>query len=132
MAVGLLCGIFGHDKHAEPTERGAISNMGGNCLMAAVGFMFIFVFFLMIFAAICFFLGAHLEKGCYSVREETIYDDVCSFTLFVYHLLVLEFSNIFTRKRQASFIFLQAYFPPPSPTLLLLVFFSSVFSHLLL
>ena len=34
MAVGLLCGIFGHDKHASPTERGGISNMGGNCLMA--------------------------------------------------------------------------------------------------
>lgn len=34
MAVGLLCGIFGHDKHASPTERGGISHMGGNCLMA--------------------------------------------------------------------------------------------------
>ena len=46
-----------------------------------------------------------------------------SFTLFVNLLVVLEFSNIFTGKRQASFISLQAYFPPPSRTLLLLVFF---------
>lgn len=42
----------------------------------AVGFMFIFVLFLMLFTAICFILGAHLEKGCYSVREETLYSDV--------------------------------------------------------
>ncbi|XP_028391109.1 prominin-1-like isoform X2 [Dendronephthya gigantea] len=75
MALGLLCGIFGHDKDNEPTERGTISNMGGNFLMAATGFMFIFVFFLMLFTAICFVLGAHLEKSCYSLREETLYTD---------------------------------------------------------
>lgn len=39
--------------------------------------MFIFVLFLMLFTAICFILGAHLEKGCYSVREETLYSEVC-------------------------------------------------------
>lgn len=34
MALGLLCGIFGHDKRSSPSERGSISNIGGNCLMA--------------------------------------------------------------------------------------------------
>ena len=39
--------------------------------------MFIFVLFLMLFTAFCFAFGAHLEKGCYSIREETLYSDVC-------------------------------------------------------
>ncbi|KXJ23105.1 Prominin-1-A [Exaiptasia diaphana] len=34
MALGLMCGICGHDKHATPSKRGTVSNMGGNCLMA--------------------------------------------------------------------------------------------------
>ncbi|XP_046851503.1 prominin-1-like isoform X2 [Xenia sp. Carnegie-2017] len=75
MALGLLCGIFGHDKGSSPSERGSISNIGGNCLMAAVGFMFIFFFFVMLFTSILFMLGAHLEKGCHSVRDESIIRD---------------------------------------------------------
>lgn len=38
--------------------------------------MFIFVFFLMLFCAICFLLGGHMEKACESVRDETLYSDV--------------------------------------------------------
>ncbi len=53
----------------------------------AVGFMFIFVFFIMLFTAVCFILGAHWEKGCSTLRDETIYSEVCSLSLFVYPLL---------------------------------------------
>ena len=32
--LGLACGVFGTHKDALPTERGCLSNTGGNCLMA--------------------------------------------------------------------------------------------------
>lgn len=32
--LGLLCGVFGYDKHATPTRRGCVSNTGGIFLMA--------------------------------------------------------------------------------------------------
>ena len=31
--LGLLCGVFGYDKHATPTRRGCVSNTGGIFLM---------------------------------------------------------------------------------------------------
>ena len=34
MALGLMCGICGHDKESVPTTRGSVSNMGGLSLMA--------------------------------------------------------------------------------------------------
>ena len=34
MALGLMCGVCGHDKEATPTVRGTVSNMGGLSLMA--------------------------------------------------------------------------------------------------
>uniref|UniRef100_A0A3P8UYM5 Prominin 1a n=1 Tax=Cynoglossus semilaevis TaxID=244447 RepID=A0A3P8UYM5_CYNSE len=60
--LGLLCGTLGYDKHASPTTRGCISNMGGTLLMAGVGFSFIFSWLLMGVVTVIFLTGGNIEK----------------------------------------------------------------------
>ncbi|EDL37602.1 prominin 1, isoform CRA_c, partial [Mus musculus] len=60
--LGLLCGVFGYDKHATPTRRGCVSNTGGIFLMAGVGFGFLFCWILMILVVLTFVVGANVEK----------------------------------------------------------------------
>uniref|UniRef100_A0AAY4A3Q4 Prominin 1 b n=1 Tax=Denticeps clupeoides TaxID=299321 RepID=A0AAY4A3Q4_9TELE len=60
--LGLLCGICGYDKHASPTNRGCLSNTGGNLLMAGVGFSFIFSWVLMGVVLATFVAGGNIEK----------------------------------------------------------------------
>ncbi|TRY54676.1 hypothetical protein DNTS_031216 [Danionella cerebrum] len=60
--LGLLCGIMGYDRHASPTTRGCVSNTGGNMLMAAVGFSFLFSWVLMGVITALFLAGGNLEK----------------------------------------------------------------------
>lgn len=60
--LGLLCGVFGYDKHATPTRRGCVSNTGGIFLMVGVGFSFLFCWILMILVVLTFVVGANVEK----------------------------------------------------------------------
>ncbi|XP_031198002.1 prominin-1 isoform X3 [Mastomys coucha] len=60
--LGLLCGVYGYDKHATPTRRGCVSNTGGIFLMAGVGFSFLFCWILMILVVLTFVVGANVEK----------------------------------------------------------------------
>lgn len=76
MALGLMCGVCGHDKEASPTTRGTVSNMGGLSLMAAAGFCFIFASFLMLLTTICFIIGAPLQTVCEAVDSGKLYSEV--------------------------------------------------------
>ncbi|XP_019568587.2 prominin-1 isoform X2 [Rhinolophus sinicus] len=60
--LGLLCGIFGYDRHATPTRRGCISNTGGIFLMAGVGISFLFCWILMTIVVFTFVVGGNVEK----------------------------------------------------------------------
>lgn len=76
MALGLMCGVCGHDKEATPTVRGTVSNMGGLSLMAAAGFCFIFASLLMLLTTICFIIGAPAQVVCSSVLSGELYEKV--------------------------------------------------------
>ncbi|PFX20240.1 Prominin-1-A [Stylophora pistillata] len=76
MALGLMCGVCGHDKEASPTTRGTVSNLGGLSLMAAAGFCFIFASFLMLLTTICFIIGAPLQTVCEAVDSGKLYSEV--------------------------------------------------------
>lgn len=60
--LGLLCGVFGYDRHATPTRRGCISNTGGIFLMAGVGVSFLFCWILMTIVVLTFVVGGNVEK----------------------------------------------------------------------
>ncbi|CAL8331259.1 unnamed protein product [Lota lota] len=60
--LGLLCGSCGYDKQATPTNRGCLSNTGGNLLMAGVGFSFLFAWALMGVVSTLFIVGGNVEK----------------------------------------------------------------------
>ncbi|XP_033069704.1 prominin-1 isoform X2 [Trachypithecus francoisi] len=60
--LGLLCGVCGYDRHATPTTRGCVSNMGGVFLMVGVGLSFLFCWILMIIVVLTFVFGANVEK----------------------------------------------------------------------
>lgn len=76
MALGLMCGVCGHDKNTLPTGRGSVSNMGGLSLMAAAGFCFIFASFLMLLTTICFIIGAPVQTICKSIQSGELYSEV--------------------------------------------------------
>ncbi|KAM4702829.1 prominin-1-A-like [Rhinophrynus dorsalis] len=56
---GLLLGPCGHSSDADPTERGCLSNSGGNFFMAGAGFSFIFAWLLMLVVGILFAAGGN-------------------------------------------------------------------------
>ncbi|XP_006144946.1 prominin-1 isoform X2 [Tupaia chinensis] len=60
--LGLLCGVFGYDRHATPTSRGCVSNTGGVFLMVGVGLSFLFCWIFMIIVVLTFFIGTNMEK----------------------------------------------------------------------
>ncbi|CAL8286350.1 unnamed protein product [Arctogadus glacialis] len=60
--LGLLCGSCGYDQQATPTNRGCLSNTGGNLLMAGVGFSFLFAWALMAVVSSLFVVGGNVEK----------------------------------------------------------------------
>ncbi|XP_041368326.1 prominin-1-A-like [Gigantopelta aegis] len=68
--LGLGFGICGGSASMIPTERGCLSNSGGNMLMAAVGFIFIFSPLLMLLTTLTFTVGAPLEKFlCQPIKD---------------------------------------------------------------
>ncbi|XP_020848530.1 prominin-1 isoform X3 [Phascolarctos cinereus] len=72
--LGLLCGACGYNKHKTPTNRGCVSNTGGNFLMAGVGFSFLFSWALMIIVVSTFVLGGNVEKlVCEPFKDKTIF-----------------------------------------------------------
>ncbi|KAK6177842.1 hypothetical protein SNE40_012725 [Patella caerulea] len=60
--LGLAFGVCGSSSDTLPTERSCLSNAGGNMLMAAVGFIFIFSWLLMFLTTLTFIIGAPVEK----------------------------------------------------------------------
>ena len=60
--LGLLFGLCGSSASTNPTQRGCLSNCGGLMLMAAVGFIFIFSWLLMLLTSVSFLIGGNLEK----------------------------------------------------------------------
>ncbi|XP_072476416.1 prominin-1 isoform X2 [Notamacropus eugenii] len=72
--LGLLCGICGYNKHKTPTNRGWVSNTGGNFLMAGVGFSFLFSWALMLIVVSTFVLGGNVEKlVCEPFKDKAIF-----------------------------------------------------------
>ncbi|XP_043828623.1 prominin-1 isoform X4 [Dromiciops gliroides] len=72
--LGLMCGTCGYKKHKTPTNRGCVSNTGGNFLMAGVGFSFLFSWALMIIVVSTFVLGGNVEKlVCEPFKEKSIF-----------------------------------------------------------
>uniref|UniRef100_F6VPF3 Prominin 1 n=1 Tax=Ornithorhynchus anatinus TaxID=9258 RepID=F6VPF3_ORNAN len=72
--LGLLCGACGYDKHTTPTNRGCVSNTGGNFLMAGVGFSFLFSWALMIIVVFTFVSGGNMEKlVCEPFEDKTLF-----------------------------------------------------------
>ncbi|XP_036619445.1 prominin-1 [Trichosurus vulpecula] len=72
--LGLLCGVCGYNKHKTPTNRGCVSNTGGNFLMAGVGFSFLFSWALMIIVVSTFVLGGNVEKlVCEPFKDKAIF-----------------------------------------------------------
>ncbi|XP_028936145.1 prominin-1-A-like isoform X2 [Ornithorhynchus anatinus] len=55
--LGLLLGSLGLQPHTLPTQRGCLSNSGGNLLMAGAGFSFLFSWLLMLLVMGLFLLG---------------------------------------------------------------------------
>ncbi|KAK3589877.1 hypothetical protein CHS0354_015902 [Potamilus streckersoni] len=60
--LGLVFGVCGTDSRTQPTERGCLSNSGGNMFMASVGFIFIFSWLLMLLSTLTFIVGAPVKR----------------------------------------------------------------------
>ncbi|XP_067657150.1 prominin-1-like [Haliotis asinina] len=60
--LGLTCGVCGSSASDLPTERGCLSNCGGNLLMGAVCLIFMFSWLLMLLTTLTFIIGAPLER----------------------------------------------------------------------
>eukprot|EP00794_Sanderia_malayensis_P005496 gene5496-6181_t len=72
LMCGLACGICGYDRGTDPAHRSSSSHHGGNCLMAAVGFMFLFAFIVFLFTAIFMFFGEHFHIACRELKNAEI------------------------------------------------------------
>uniref|UniRef100_A0A8D0E993 Prominin-1-A-like n=1 Tax=Salvator merianae TaxID=96440 RepID=A0A8D0E993_SALMN len=57
--LGLLFGACGLNSRVMPTKRSCFSNMGGNFLMASVGFSFLFAWLLMLAVLVTFLIGGN-------------------------------------------------------------------------
>eukprot|EP00111_Clytia_hemisphaerica_P002874 TCONS_00008131-protein len=75
---GLALGICGYHREDSPSNRTKKATCGGHCLMASVGFMFIFAFFLMLFCTIWYVLGIHLHFVCRDLKDATLLDTILS------------------------------------------------------
>ncbi|XP_052254594.1 prominin-1-A-like [Dreissena polymorpha] len=62
MTLGVAFGFLGQGMSTVPTERGCVSNSGGNLLMAGVAFIFIFSWPLMLLTTFSFIIGAPIER----------------------------------------------------------------------
>ncbi|XP_060065565.1 prominin-1-A-like [Ylistrum balloti] len=60
--LGLVFALIGYDSNTVPTERGCMSNSGGQMFMASVGFVFIFSSLLMLLTSLTYLIGAPLER----------------------------------------------------------------------
>ncbi|XP_010712921.1 prominin-1-A-like isoform X2 [Meleagris gallopavo] len=71
---GLLLGPLGHKESTLPTQRGCLSNTGGNFFMAGAGFSFIFSWLLMLLVLLTFFLGGNIYMlVCESWRSQQLF-----------------------------------------------------------
>lgn len=59
---GLVFGSLGQGCNTLPTDRGCVSNSGGNFLIASVAFIFLFSWLLMLLTTITFAVGSLLER----------------------------------------------------------------------
>ncbi|XP_033756906.1 prominin-1-A-like isoform X2 [Pecten maximus] len=60
--LGLVFALIGYDSKIDPTQRGCMSNSGGEMFMASVGFVFIFSSLLMLLTTLTYLIGAPLER----------------------------------------------------------------------
>lgn len=74
LSVGLTCGICGYSRNHNPVQRSSSSHHGGNCVMASIGFMFIFASCLFSLTGLFFFLGEHLHIMCRELKNGEIID----------------------------------------------------------
>ncbi|XP_019357685.1 PREDICTED: prominin-1-A-like [Gavialis gangeticus] len=58
-ALGLVLGVLGLDPATLPMDRGCLPNIGGNLLLAGVGFSFLFSWLLMLLVLLSFLLGGN-------------------------------------------------------------------------
>lgn len=59
--IGILFGFCGFRRDSLPTDRSCLSHSGGNMLIAATAFIFIFSWLLMLLTTISFVVGGSLE-----------------------------------------------------------------------
>ncbi|XP_053407157.1 prominin-1-like [Mercenaria mercenaria] len=59
---GMVFGSVGQSLRTLPTERGCVSNSGGNLLIASVALIFLFSWLLMLLTTITFAVGSILER----------------------------------------------------------------------
>jgi prominin 1 len=64
--------LSGYRKDAYPEERSGTATCGGNFLMAATGFMFIFSWILMLFCVVWFALGIDLHIVCRETKGDKL------------------------------------------------------------
>ncbi|XP_067156241.1 prominin-1-A-like isoform X1 [Apteryx mantelli] len=71
---GLVLGPLGLEAAALPTERGCLSNAGGNFFMAGVGFSFLFSWLLMLVVLVPFVLGGNIYMlFCQSLQNQQLF-----------------------------------------------------------
>ncbi|XP_041369992.1 prominin-1-A-like isoform X2 [Gigantopelta aegis] len=72
---GLMCGLFCSNSNVNQTERGCMSNAGGNMLMASVGFLFIFGGIIMLVTTVLYLAGSIAERYmCQSIKNPSRID----------------------------------------------------------
>ncbi|XP_052253850.1 prominin-1-like isoform X1 [Dreissena polymorpha] len=70
LVLGVVFGTVGQGLRTPPTDRGCVSNSGGNLLMAGVAFIFIFSWLLMLLTMLCYILGGPMERFfCQSLAD---------------------------------------------------------------
>nr|XP_025958637.1 prominin-2 [Dromaius novaehollandiae] len=73
--LGLLLGPLGLEAAAPPTERGCLSNAGGNFFMAGVGFSFLFSWLLMLVVLVPFVVGGNIYMlFCQSLHNQQLFE----------------------------------------------------------
>ncbi|XP_057306607.1 prominin-1-A-like [Hydractinia symbiolongicarpus] len=79
IGLGLTFAACGYKKDRRPSKRTKVATCGGNCLMSAVGLMFIFSFLFMLFCVIWYVVGIHLYIVCRDMEDGELIDDLYKF-----------------------------------------------------
>ena len=105
---GLTLGACGYKRDVMPSHRSKTATCGGNCLMAAVGFMFMFSFVLMLFCVIWFAVGIHFHIVCRDLHDGDIIDQFAGTKLKIkvdgeYHVISVKDTLKNCRDNQAIY-----------------------------